>query len=203
MSFISIFVIGFFFSFIGSIPPGSINISVMQLAMRNKKAAALYFAMAAALVEFVYAGLAVKFQMFLTENTSISSYFSIVSGAVLLILGILNLIKRGNQQPDSQGKERMAGFKKGILISMANPLAIPFWLAVTAYLQSMGWLTLNEGNYLVYVAGISSGTFILLGVVTWLGARFAFIQHNDFIVYRVPGLIFLSMGIYTFYTWSV
>lgn len=200
MIILGAFFVGLFFSFLGSIPPGTINISVMQLAMRNKKAAALYFALAAALVEYVYAGFAVKFQMFLTENTSIAGNFQIISGLVLLILGVINLVKRGQRQLNSQQQEKMAGFKKGVLISLANPLAIPFWLAVTAYLQSMGWVVLNDTNYLIYVAGISSGTFLLLACVTWLGARFSFIQNNDFIIYRVPGLIFLSMGLYTFYT---
>lgn len=198
---ILVFFIGLFFSFLGSIPPGSINISVMQLAMQNKKKAALYFALAAALVEYVYAGFAVKFQMYLTENTAISGHFQIISGSVLLVLGIYNLMKTSKKREETPGEEKMAGFRKGILISLANPLAIPFWLAVTAYLQSMGWLNLTSYNYLVYVAGISVGTFTLLGVVTWLGAKFSSIQNNSFITYKVPGLVFLSMGLYTFYNW--
>lgn len=199
MILLTCFFVGLFFSFIGSIPPGTINITTMQYAISNKKAAAISFASAAALTEYLYAGLAVKFQMYLTENTSFSDNFRIVSGVVLIVLGILNLIKQKLPNPKSELGEKRNAFKKGVLISLANPLAIPFWLAVTVYLQSMNWVDLSGYNYLIYVAGISTGTFLLLVLVAQLGSRFAFIQSNKFIVYRVPGMIFLAMGVYTFF----
>lgn len=199
MILLTCFFVGLFFSFIGSIPPGTINITTMQYAMSNKKAAAISFAAAAALTEYLYAGIAVKFQMYLTENTSFSSNFQLVSGTVLIILGILNLVKQKFPDPKPELGEKRNAFKKGVLISLANPLAIPFWLAMTVYLQGMNWIDLSGYNYLIYVAGISTGTFLLLAVVTQFGARFAFVQSNKFIVYRVPGIIFLALGIYTFY----
>lgn len=198
MILVSSFFIALVFSFVGSIPPGSINISVMQYAMQNKKSAALAFALAASLVEFVYAGFAVKFQILLTENTSFSGVFQIISCVVLIILGIYNLLKKDIPVPQTEPGEKRNGFKKGALIAMANPLAIPFWLAVTSYLQGMNWVVLNDGNFLVYVAGISTGTFLLLALVTWLGAKFSAIQHNRFVIYRIPGITFILMGIYTF-----
>lgn len=199
MILLTCFFVGLFFSFIGSIPPGTINITTMQYAMSNKKAVAISFAAAAALTEYLYAGIAVKFQMYLTENTSFYSNFQIISGTVLIILGILNLVKQKLPNPKLELGEKRNAFKKGVLISLANPLAIPFWLAVTVYLQGMNWIDLTGYNYFIYVAGISMGTFLLLALVTHLGARFAFIQSNKFIVYRVPGMIFLLMGVYTFY----
>ncbi|MFT7031815.1 MAG: threonine/homoserine/homoserine lactone efflux protein [Cyclobacteriaceae bacterium] len=198
MILLTCFFVGLFFSFIGSIPPGTINITTMQYAMSNKKAAAISFAAAAALTEYFYAGIAVKFQMYLTENTSFSSNFQLVPGTVLIILGILNLVKQKFPDPKPELGEKRNAFKKGVLVSLANPMAIPFWLAVTVYLQGMNWVDLSGYNYLIYVAGISTGTFLLLAVVTQLGARFAFGQRNKFIVYRVPGIIFLAMGVYTF-----
>lgn len=194
-----IFSIALIVSFLGSIPPGSINISVMQYAMQEKKAAALSFALAAALVEFVYAGFAVKFQMLLTENVSYSNAFRVISASVLIILGIYNLMKKEITKPKTDKGEKRSAFKKGTLIAMANPLAIPFWLAVTAYLDTINWITLTNNNFLIYVIGISFGTFSLLAVVTWLGAKFSAVQGNKFIILRVPGLIFIGMGIYTYF----
>lgn len=199
MILMNCFIIALVVSFLGSIPPGSINISVMQYAMQNKKVAALYFALAVSLVEFVYAGFAVKFQFLLTQNTFYNNFFQILSCIVLIILGFYNLLKKEIPKPEIQQNEKRNGFKKGILIALANPLAIPFWLMVTTYLQSMQWVILNDGNFLIYVAGISAGTFLLLTVVIWLGTKFSFIQHNKFIIYRIPGITFILMGIYTYY----
>ena len=199
MILLSCFFIGVFFSFLGSIPPGTINITTMQYAISNKKSAALSFALACALTEYLYAGIAVKFQIFLTESATIADNFQLISGIVLLLLGVINLTKKKLPEPEPQKGEKRSAFKKGVLISLANPLAIPFWLAVTAYLQSMGWIILNGYNYLIYVAGISTGTFLLLFVAIQLGSKFTSIQSNRMIVYRIPGIIFLCMGIYTIY----
>ncbi len=193
------FAIGLAFSFIGSVPPGTINITTLQYAIANKKAAAMAFATGATLVEFFYALAAVRFQLFLTENTSVSSHFQLISGCLLLILGTTNLIKRHTPNPAQKTGERRNAFKKGLLIGLANPMSIPFWLAVTSYLQHTGWVNLAGANTWLYLVGISAGTLLLLALITKIGPSFSAIQHNKLIVYRIPGLIFIVMGIYTFY----
>ncbi|MEO9965370.1 MAG: LysE family transporter [Reichenbachiella sp.] len=198
MSLIALFFFAFFFSFIGSIPPGSINITTLQYALEGRRNAGLSFALASALTEYLYAGIAVRFQIYLTSNESISQYFSIITGTVLLILGIYNLLKKPTQNLTTTIGERRHAFKKGVLISLANPLAIPFWLMVTIYLQSMGWVELTDQNFWIYVAGVSTGTFVLLAAVIQLGSKFAAIQGNTFIIYKLPGLIFIAMGLWSF-----
>lgn len=203
MLLVSTFLVGLFFSYIGSIPPGMINISVLQLSMQNKKGAALSFTVAAVLVEFVYAAIAVQFQMFLTENTSITDYFQLITAIVLIGLGVVNLIARKSISTEPKKGEKRNAFKRGALISLANPLAIPFWLAVTAYLQSMNWISLVESAFWWYITGISLGTFLLLSTIIILTSRYALILNNNFLVYRVPGLVFISMGAWALYQWIV
>jgi len=198
MSWVVLFGVAFFFSFIGSIPPGGINISTLQYAIEKRLRAAYSFAAAAALTEYLYAAIAVRFQIYLTENADISQYFQIISGSVLILLGIINLSKKPTESKPTQIGEKRNAFKKGIILSLTNPLAIPFWLMVTAYVQSMGWVALTDQNFWIYVAGVSAGTFALLVSVIHLGARFASIQGNTFLIYRVPGLIFIGMGIWSF-----
>lgn len=198
MSWLALFGGGLFFSFIGSIPPGSINITTLQYSIEGRIKAAYSFALAAALTEYIYAAIAVRFQIYLTENADISHYFQIITGTVLIILGLLNLFKKPTiSQVNVTGEKRNA-FRKGVLLSLANPLAIPFWLMATAYLQSMGWVQISGQNFWIYVGGISVGTFCLLATVIHLGARFTAIQGNSFLMYKIPGLIFIGMGIWSF-----
>ena len=198
MDLFQIFMVGLIFSFLGSIPPGTINLSVMQLGLKKQMQGALLFTLAAVLVEFVYASMAVKFQMFLTTNTSLTENFQILSALAMLVLGIFNLSRKGIQ--DSKPKPGVDSFKKGILISLANPLAIPFWLAVTAYLQNHQMIHITgNATFFSYILGICAGTFLLLMLVANLATRASQLFQNNFVVYRLPGLIFLGMGLYTFW----
>ena len=182
----------------GSIPPGTINLSVLQYALLGNNKAALSFAVAAALTEYIYAAIAVKFQMILISNDAYAQYFSFISGGVLIVLGLYNLMKKNNNTHSIQIREKRNAFKKGVLISLANPLAIPFWLMVTTYLQSMNIISLTETTLWLYVAGVSTGTFLLLFVVVQLGRNFSKYQESQLIVYRLPGVLFLIMGIWSF-----
>ncbi|WP_420582684.1 LysE family transporter [Reichenbachiella sp.] len=198
MSWLILFGAGFFFSFIGSIPPGSINISALQYALEKRIRAAYAFAVAAAATEYLYAAIAVRFQIYLTESADISQYFQMITGSVLILLGVLNLFKKSRKTKVKNIGEKRNAFKKGILLSLANPLAIPFWLMVTAYLQSMGWIVMSDQNFWIYVTGISTGTFCLLATVIKLGTKFNAIQGNVLLIYRVSGLIFIGMGVWSF-----
>jgi len=197
---LQVFLVGFFFSFLGSIPPGTINLSVLQLGLQNQLRGALFFSLAATAVEFVYASLAVEFQIFLTNNTSITENFQIISALALMALGIINLSKKRLQEPSQLGQGRR-NFKKGLLISAANPLAVPFWVAVTAYLQNHQFIVLTS-PYLFwgYVLGICLGTLVLLLLVAQLAQKFRNLFQNNLLVNKLPGLIFVGMGLYTF--WS-
>jgi len=197
---LQVFLVGLLFSFLGSIPPGTINLSVIQLGLQNQLRGALSFALAATAVEFVYASLAVEFQIFITSNTSITENFQIISALAMMALGIINLSKKRLHEPPQLGQGHR-NFKKGLLISVANPLAVPFWVAVTAYLQNHQFIVLTS-PYLFwgYLLGISLGTLVLLLLVTQLAQKFRNLFQNNLLVNKLPGLIFVGMGLYTF--WS-
>lgn len=204
MSLFTVFIVATIVSFIGSIPPGTINISVMQLAILHKRSTAIAFGAAAALVELFYAGFTVRFHIFLTENTNITDYFHMIAGTAMMVLGILNLLSKTKatdvKTVHDQIRKRNA-FRKGALLGIANPLTVPFWLAVTAYLQKHEWITLDGFNLYAYALGISVGTFILLLAVTQLGSKFKAIANNRLVVHIIPGILFICMGLYSYYQW--
>ncbi len=200
---LSTFLIGSIFSFMGSIPPGTINISVMQYSIAQKSRAAFYFILAALLVELIYASLTIKFQIFLSTHTLFTENFQIISALAMLILGTVNLSSRSKIKRFEKEQE-LIGFKKGFLIAIANPLTIPFWLAVTAYLQNNKMILIHTfSGFSAYVIGIATGTFLLLFLVRSVGYNFYRIAGNSFLVYKVPGIIFIFMGLYNFYSWLI
>lgn len=189
---------GFAFSFIGSIPPGTINVSVMQLSLNRQFWAAMRFAIAAALIEYPYALIAVKFETWITSSPMVIANFQIIGGSVMLLLGVINLWSSANPSKLSEKLQR-SGFRKGLLISIANPLAIPFWVGVTAYLKSNHWADTTGNNIYLYALAISLGTFALLALVAVLAKKVAPLLQHSQLVKKLPGWIFIALGLYTFW----
>jgi len=199
MEIIYIFFIGMLFSFLGSIPPGTINLSVMQLGVNGQMRGAWFFIIATVIIEFVYAAIAVKFQIFLTKNTLITEHFQIISGLALLTLGFINLSKNTSKREINTQKQGRKNFRKGFIISLANPLNIPFWLVVTAFLQNKHIIALSGPlNFWSYIFGITLGTFLLLWLVANLSSRLEGFFRNSLLVYKLPGLILVCLGLYSF-----
>lgn len=198
-----VLIISFLVSYFGSVPPGTINITTMQLTVQRNHRAALFFALAASLIEFVYAGITVRFQIFLSEKPAFTENFQIITAVAMIILGIANLFSKSNSRSFNvtENLKGRSGFKKGIILGVLNPLTIPFWLAVTAYLQNHDWINLEGPLFWVYLVGISTGTFTLLITVRKLGGKFTRIADNQFLVHKVPGIVFIGLGIYNFIDW--
>ena len=193
-------IFGFIFSFIGSIPPGSLNLSVIQLSLQRQISAAIRFGLAAACIEFFYAAIAIKLQMYITSSPAIQSNFKLISASVLVLLGIINLISI-KSNPKKKGTIRsiaFSGFRRGILLSIANPLAMPFWIVVTAYLQSKGWVNLEIVSMWSYVIGISLGTLSLLIILALTAYKSSkFINKDNKYIKLIPGLVLLGLGLYS------
>ncbi|MEQ9300431.1 MAG: LysE family transporter [Cyclobacteriaceae bacterium] len=202
--FLGVLFIGLIVSYLGSIPPGTLNLTAIQLGIKEQHRAALNFALASAFVEFFYAGIAVKAQQYFMANPSISVYFQLVTGGLLLVIGLANLMtKRKDEKNPPKDVSAKGGFWQGVVLSCFNPMAIPFWLAVTAALQSAEWLLITDQNFAFYLFGISLGTFLLLLQASKLGVRLKHLQKNSFLMYRLPGLILISLSAYTIYGWAL
>src|SRR5688500_2444634 len=91
MDMLQNFLLAFLFSFLGSIPPGTLNLTVLQLGLEKKMNIAWRFAIAAALIEYPYAWLAVTFENYITSSSVILGNFKLISAIVMISLGALNI----------------------------------------------------------------------------------------------------------------
>ncbi len=199
MLIIQAFIVAFIFSYLGSIPPGTINISVIQLTLNNRIKDAIQFALAAAIVEFFYATFAVGIQFFFVSKLDFTLHFKLVTAAAMFILGIINIFGK-NKKTKNSSNLLASGFKKGVVVSIFNPLAIPFWIAVTAYLESNQWVNITKQTFWFYIFGISTGTFMLLASLVLLVSKFKINIENSFLISKITGFIFIALGIYTLLT---
>ena len=192
------FLIAFGFSFMGTIPPGTINLTIIQLGLDNKTSVAWRFAFGAAIVEYPYAWLAIEFESLITSSPAITDNFELISAVVMTSLGILTLwsLNRTNQSTVAR-KFQQSGFRRGFILGVLNPLALPFWVAMTAYIKSQGWIDLSSNLEVhAYLLGVSLGGFSLLMIFAFLARQVvAYFQQNA-LIRKIPGITLLVLGVY-------
>jgi len=193
---LQVFIIGAVISFIGSIPPGTLNLSVLQLGMEHKTKTALRFALAVSIIEYPYAWVGVVFEDWITSSPVVVDNFQLITAVVMLVIGIFS-IWSARKPSEFSIKFNESGFRRGLILSILNPMAIPFWVAYTAFLKSQGWIDLStQWRVHSYVLGTSIGVMVLLTLFTFLAQRLATYVKDNRIVKLVPGLTLLVLGTY-------
>lgn len=195
---IQVFLIGAVLSFIGSIPPGTLNLAVLQLGMEHKVKTALRFALAVSIIEYPYAWIAVVFEDWVTASPWIVDNFQLITAIVMTVIGAFS-IWSARKPSEFSVRFNESGFRRGLILSILNPMAIPFWVAYTAFLKSQGWIELST-QWLVhsYVLGTSVGVMILLTLFAFLAQRLSSYVKDNRIVKLIPGITLLVLGLYAF-----
>jgi len=197
MEVLPTFGIAFLISFVGTIPPGTLSLTIVQLGLNQRINIAWRMAIAAAILEYPYAWVAVEFQHFLAASIEITHNFHLLAGFVMTLLGILNLWASARPSKFTQRFEA-SGFRKGVILSLLNPLAIPFWMAMTAYLKNYGWVDLSDGAEVhAYLLGVSGGTLALLMLLAYLARKVVSHFKTNAFLQKIPGVLLILLGVYS------
>ena len=178
MTFILVnFLIGFAVSFLGSIPPGSINLRIITIVIERNLRAAVLFALGASLAELIYSSIAIVFSAYLTQNPSIKYWITIFSIPVFAALGIQSwwMSRRFDaataETNVAPARKFNSFFIYGFFLGMINPLNIPFWLLWTTTLIARGAISRETNAMVFYVVGIVLGGFSLLYLISTISLR--------------------------------
>jgi threonine/homoserine/homoserine lactone efflux protein len=84
-----------------------------------------------------------------------------------------------------------------VLLGLLNPLAIPFWLAMTAYIKSRGWIDLSTNAEIhAYLLGVSLGTLTLFMLLAYLAKMVVSQFQTGTILRKFPGAVLIALGVY-------
>lgn len=173
------------------------------MGLENKIRIALRFILAVALIEYPYAWIAVEFEHLITASPLVQQNFKLLAAVVMLALGILGLWSV--RKPSSLTvKLQESGFRKGLILSILNPQAIPWWIGMTAYLKIQGWIVLaTTWQVHSYVLGTSLGVLLLLLLLLMAAKKLAPVVRNNRLVALLPGLILIGLGLLALYSYLV
>jgi threonine/homoserine/homoserine lactone efflux protein len=161
------FFIGLIANFIGYIPPGNINLALVQIAINRGMKQALQFIIAFSCVEFFFTFFIMHAAKWLSGQLKLDTIIDWVMTVLFLVLGIITWKSR-NKPPETTYSEH-ASIKYGILLGFLNPVQVPFWMVTGTYLITHEWILTGKLALIIFSIGSAAGAFICL----WLYAKFA------------------------------
>ena len=181
----------------GSMTPGTINLSVLRSGLDHKPSVGIRMACAAAIIEYVYAWIAVVFEQMITSSPLVVENFHLLAAIVMLTLGIGTVASSSNTSVIMERFNR-SGFRRGLVLGILNPLAMPYWIGATAYFKSQGWIDLGTPFRLhMYLLGVSLGVFTLLLLVTFAARRLSVaLKDHAGLIKKIPGVIMIGLGVF-------
>lgn len=195
MTYILHFTLGFVASFLGTLPFGPINLSMVDTTLKEGLKVGLRFSIAAAIVEIGQSLFAYSFGTFITQYLEHNLWVQLGVFLVLLIIGLLFFLRKENVQMED--KRNLSPFAKGAIIGLLNPQALPFWVAIIAALKSSQWLSFAMWDFmLLFLFGVSLGklaALLLYGKLSlWIVQRVSSLNHW---MNRIIGSIFMMLAL--------
>ena len=194
----SLLIAGFLLSLMGSLPPGLISLTVAHTAIRRGFTAAFFLTAGAAFAEFFQAWIAVELADWFLIHPAVELAFRWVAIVVFFFLAayLLFIAKPPKKSVEAADVSLPGQFFKGLIISIFNLLAIPYWFVYCGWLRVEGWWQEGLFSTLVFSTGVMLGTVLSLSFYAWMGTvivarvRNIALQANRFI-----GLIFLALAL--------
>jgi threonine/homoserine/homoserine lactone efflux protein len=196
-----VFLLSMLASIVGTLPFGPINLSVVDTTINRSWRAALHFSIAAALVEIPQSLIAIRFnptvQTLLQHNLWVKAFVVVF----FVGLGLAFFCRKPQGGTGKKHKLKENDFLHGLLVSIANPQAIPFWIFILAFLKSAEYLDISAHPPLfflcVFLAGVASGKLLTLLFYAFLSQLI--IQRAAFVsqwMNKIIGVILMGIGLF-------
>ena len=200
-----VFLITFIISFIGSIHPGPLNLSVIQTTLQKGFYSALLLAFGGVIPEIIYGYLAVEGVMLFEKYPKVFSVMNWTVVPILLGLGIQQILhsEKSKQfvKPLKIVEETAlkGASTRGFFLSLFNPQLLPYWIVILINYQHYNFLKISDfSDKLFFVLGTSTGAFTLNYVYAYLAFKqrekiFKYLNQSHF--EQIIGWTFVVMGI--------
>ena len=195
-----IFLITFFISFVGSIHPGPLNLSVIQTTLQKGFYPALLLAFGGVIPEIIYGYLAVEGVMIFEKYPVVFNVMQWAVVPILLGLGIQQIINsRKSKQVINYSQVSNFSIFRGFSLSLFNPQLLPYWIVILINYQSYNYLKISElSDKLFFALGTSTGAFALNYLYAYIAHEqkeriFKYLNQNRF--EQIIGWTFVVMGI--------
>jgi len=170
LGFLIHFAWGCLCSFLGTIPFGTINVSITEAAIKKGVKVGIFMGMGASFVEFFQSYVALAFFNILTTNPKVERTIIITCIPIFLTIGVHYLFKKSTSMPKPTTKASNAiGFAKGFMLSAFNLIAVPYYVFLGGYLASSNYINLRPQFIASFSSGVVVGSFMVFILYAKLG----------------------------------
>jgi len=179
------FFIGIVANFIGYIPPGNINLTVVQITINRGLKQVMMFITAFSCVEFFFTYFIMHAAKWLSAQVRLDTIIDWVMVVLFSVLGTITWIHR--KKPPQTTYSQHDSIKYGILLGFLNPMQVPFWMITGTYLITHEWIVSGQFALVIFSLGSACGAFLGL----FLYAKFAKYVQSKFAL----STLFINTGI--------
>ena len=157
-----VFMWGMGISFLGTLPPGTLNISLMQVSIQESVLKAIFFSLGTIIAEMFYIRIALVGITWVNNRKYLFKWFELLTIIIIAALAVGSFVAATSSHNTKSIvlSNHMNRFLLGALLSAISPMHLPFWFGWSTMLLTKGILIPEKLNYIIYIIGISVGTFV-------------------------------------------
>ncbi len=164
-----------------SAPPGPVTMETIRRGLRGGFGPALRVQLGSIIGDFTWCAAALIGLAPLAQIGIVRNLLGVVGVCLLIYLGAMGIRdafpkdasrkKQSAVETTVNAENKHGAFRAGAAISMANPMAVGYWLSVGGALAASGAVGANPGQTVSFVAGFILGTllwaFLMAFAVRW------------------------------------
>ena len=160
---IAVFFLGLIFSFVGYTPPSVLNMTALKIRLESNKRELTKFSLGASLVVFIQAMISVYLTDYINRNPDVLLVLEKTGILVLLALSVYFFKKDSKEKKyEKPVKKPRNIFLKGMLLSLLNMFAIPFFCGIIALLTSFRLMNFDVYSIYFFLIGTMIGAYSIL-----------------------------------------
>ena len=179
-----VLIAGFVISFLGSLPLGTMNIAATHISASEGINAGWKYAIGSMLIEIIIVRIALTAMGWLLQKQRIFWFLELFTTGLIVAMAIGSFVAAYKMNGFSNSLPKafsLHPFLTGVLLSISNPLHIPFWMGWSTVLLNKKILIPLAIYYHHYIAGIAAGTMLGFAVFIYGGNYMVSrtIQHQE------------------------
>ncbi|WP_344926272.1 LysE family translocator [Aquimarina addita] len=209
METLKLFLVTFFASMVGVIPPGLVNMTVARTCLERGKKNGVLVATGASMVVLLQAFVAILLAKYIFFNPFVKNILLRTGAVIFLLLAVYFFVKARQKNAKFKVYKRGSSrsFFKGVMISLINILPIPYFCTIAAAMSVSGKIQYDLLRMVVFSTAAGLGTFLTLYVYVFSFIKIekkteSIAKYSNYFMGTLMLVLVLITLIRIIYTWE-